>query len=661
MRLHDTFVRTIKGLTMDAIERAQSGHPGMPLGMADAAAVLWMNFLKHDPSEPEWPDRDRFILSAGHGSMLLYSLLHLTGYFSMPMEELRRFRQWGSKTPGHPENHLTAGVEMTTGPLGQGFATAVGFALAEQFLAARYNQPGFALFDHYTYAIVSDGDLMEGVASEAASLAGHLGLGKLVFLYDDNRISIDGSTTITFTENVDRRFEAYGWHVQAVDGHDAEAVRRAVEVARAVLDRPSLIRCETRIARGAPTLEGSAKSHGSPLGATEVAATKAAMGWPAEEFHVPAAVREWSAERQLQWGKTRREWEQRFAEYKTEFPELARELGLVLSGDLPPELGQALPHFEAGKKLATRQASGAVIQALAAKLPTLVGGSADLAASNNTKIATDDYVSPGNFGSRNVHFGVREHAMAAVANGMSRHGGVFPFTATFLQFSDYMRPAVRLAALMQCRVVHVWTHDSIFLGEDGPTHQPVEHLSALRAIPNLAVFRPADANETKWCWLAALSRSHGPSGLALTRQALPTLAETERAAEAGVPRGAYVLWQADATPTALLLATGSEVSLALAAAKELAAEGVSTRVVSMPCWELFAAQEPSYQEEVLPRGVTRRVVVEAGVSHGWQRWAGATAAYVTLDEFGQSAPAEVLAEKFGFTVPAVKAAVRSLL
>ncbi len=647
--LFELMVKTIKGLSMDAVQKAASGHPGMPMGMACATATLWTRHLVHDPGRPDWADRDRFVLSAGHGSMLLYSLLHLSGY-DLSLDELQDFRQWGSRTPGHPEYRETPGVEVTTGPLGTGFATGVGLALAERVLAERYNRSGHALVDHLTYAVVSDGDLMEGVASEAASLAGHLGLAKLVYLYDDNGISIDGSTSLSFTEDVGKRFEAYGWHVQRVDGHDPEAITQAITAAKAERQRPSLICCKTVIGHGCPNLAGSEKTHGAPLGDAEIAATKQAMGWPEQAFHVPGEVRTGLADQAESLAKQREDWEQRFAKYRAEYPELADEFTQLMAGELPAGVTAAIPKFTVGEKLATRKAGAKILDALVDAHPTLLGGSADLAVSNGVSIGKAGVQQRSTPGGRMIHFGVREHGMAAICNGLALHGGVRPFDATFLVFSDFMRGAVRLSALMGLPVVHVFSHDSFWLGEDGPTHQPIEHAMSLRAIPNLHVMRPADAKETAAAWAYALERGDGPTAILVSRQGLPTLAESGDAAKAG----AYVLWEPDNTTEdaldGILIATGSEVPLALDAARKLADQGRKVRVVSMPCWEAFEAQEAGYRDSVLPPALTRRLSVEAGISLGWDRYASAQHA---IDHFGASAPAEELAEHFGFTVAAV--------
>ncbi|MEM9462716.1 MAG: transketolase [Myxococcota bacterium] len=660
--LHTLLVKTIKGLAMDAVQAAKSGHPGMPMGAADMAGTLWSRFLVHDPAAPGWPDRDRFVLSAGHGSMLLYSLLHLFGY-DLPLSELQQFRQLGSRTPGHPEVDHTPGVEVTTGPLGSGFAAGVGLALAERLLAARYNRPGHEVVDHFTYGIVSDGDLMEGIAAEAASLAGHLGLGKLVYLYDDNQITIDGSTALSFTEDVGARFSAYGWHVQRVDGHDPAAITEALVAARAQGDRPSLIACRTTIGQGSPNKAGKSSAHGSPLGPEEVALTKQGMDWPLEPaFHVPESLRPQLAARTEPASALRRDWEQRFAAYEAAHPTLAAELRVAWDDTLPEQAQAALDalRFESGTMLATRKASAKVLEALAGSLPSLVGGSADLAGSNGTPVGPFGEQSREEPGGRGLHFGVREHGMAGVCNGLALHGGLRPFDATFLIFSDFMRGALRLSALMRLPVVHVLSHDSIFLGEDGPTHQPVEQCMSLRLIPHLHVVRPADANETLGAWSYALSRKRGdgPTAILVSRQGLPVLDHGRR----DISRGAYVLWEpkdvAVRSLQGILVATGSEVALALEAAQRLHAVGLDLRVVSMPCWEAFEAQDAAYRDEVLPPSITRRVSIEAGITLGWARWANH---HVGLDDFGASAPAEALAEHFGLTVEAVVERVRSLL
>lgn len=662
-------VNTIRVLAIEGVERAASGHPGMPLGAAPMAHVVWARHLKFDPRDPGWPDRDRFILSAGHGSMLLYSLLHLAGY-AVSIDDLKQFRQWGSITPGHPENGLTPGVEVTTGPLGQGFANGVGMAIAEAFLAATFS-PDREIVDHYVYGIVSDGDLMEGISSEAASLAGHLGLGRLIYLYDDNHISIEGSTDLAFTENVGARFEAYGWHVQRVsDGNDLEAIDRAVSVARAVEDRPSLIMVRTHIGYGSPNKQDSAASHGSPLGAEELRLTKEALGWIYdEEFFVPAEVRDLYAAAAARGAAAHAAWVERVEEARRRDPETVGALDLALSGSLPAGWHERLPSFTADAKgMATRSASGKVLNAIAPVLPTLLGGSADLAPSNDTLLKDCGDEPCGSFqkgtpSGRNLHFGVREHAMGGLLTGMALHGGVFPYGGTFFIFSDYMRPAIRLAALSHARVTYVFTHDSVGLGEDGPTHQPIEHLAALRAIPNLVVIRPADANETAVAWKVALEWREGPVALILSRQSLPVLDRALVAPAAGTERGAYVLAEASGGPEAvgaIILATGSEVQLALEARETLQAAGLGVRVVSMPSWELFEAQDAAYRAEVLPAQVTVRVAVEAAVTFGWERWVGDHGAVVGIDRFGASAPGPPALANLGITSPRVVEVVRGI-
>ncbi len=649
MDLHTQCVNTIKGLAMDGVQRANSGHPGMPMGMASASTVLWRKFLVHDPADPAWPDRDRFVLSAGHGSMLLYSLLHLSGY-EVSLDDLKAFRQWGSKTPGHPEYGHTPGVETTTGPLGQGFANAVGMAMAERVLRETF---GADLCDHWIYGICGDGDLQEGVAAEAASLAGHLRLGRLVMLYDDNKISIDGATDLSFTEDVARRFEAYGWHVvHAEDGHDPIAVQVAIEEARAVQSRPSLVICPTIIGEGS-SKQGSEKTHGSPLGAEDVAGTKARLGMdPSASFVVPETVRE--AFHAHPGAELRAAWEARYVTH----PRRA-ELDAFLARDPEAAIAAAVwPAFEVGKKLATRKANQAVLRALSKAAPWLIGGSADLTGSNGTDLGSTA-ISPARFAQAPmIHFGVREHGMAAIANGMALHGGVRPFVATFLVFHDYMRPSVRLSALMKQPVIYVYSHDSVFLGEDGPTHQPIETLAALRALPGMTTWRPADATETAACWKAML-RHDGPSAIVITRQDLPILAETQ-GRDAEIASGGYLLRDADGAPDVVLVATGSEVPLALDAAALLAARGVGARVLSLPCVERFLAQPAAARAALLPPGVPR-VSIEAATTFGWERLVGEAGLSIGIDTFGYSAPAEVIAEQLGFTAPQVADRVAAFL
>ncbi|MDY7092497.1 MAG: transketolase [Acidobacteriota bacterium] len=661
---HRTAINTLRFLAVDMVEQANSGHPGAPMGLAPLAYLLWTRHLRHDPRHPDWPNRDRFVLSCGHASALIYGLLHLAG-FDLPMEELKRFRQLGSKTPGHPEYGLTPGVETTTGPLGQGFATAVGMAMAREHLGARFNRPGHELFDHRVWVVASDGDLMEGVAAEAASLAGHQKLGCLKVFYDDNRITIDGGTDLTFTEDTAQRFEAYGWFVQTVaDGRDLDALEAAAQAAAAEEERPSLVVVRTHIGYGSPNKQDTSKAHGSPLGEREVALTKDNLGWPQEPtFLVPDGVRESFEPAAASGAEARQGWLEQLESYRRDHPEAAAELDRRLAGELPEGWRDLLPRFapEDGP-IATRSASGKALSALVPSVQELVGGSADLAGSNNTTQPDEPFFSPEHREGRNHHFGVREHAMAAAANGMALSGLLTPYYGTFLIFSDYLRPALRLGALMGVHSVAVLTHDSIFLGEDGPTHQPISQLLSLRSIPRVTVLRPADANETAAAWAVALTRRQGPVVLALTRQKLPVLAQTASAAAEGVARGGYVLSEATAgEPRLLLLATGSEVELALGAQRALEQDGVATRVVSMPSWELFEAQPKTYRQQVLPPDVPLRLAVEAGSPMGWDRYVGPRGAVLGLDGFGESAPYKDLAEHFGFTVEAVAERARALL
>jgi transketolase len=646
-------INTIRFLSVDAVEQARSGHPGAPMGAAAMAYVLWDRFLKHNPTDPSWPNRDRFVLSNGHASALLYSLLHLTGY-DLPLEELKNFRQWGSKTPGHPEHGLAPGVEMTTGPLGQGFAHGVGMAIAERWLADHYNRPDHQIINHHTYAIVSDGDLQEGVASEAASLAGTLRLGKLIYLYDDNDISIEGNTDIAFAENVPQRFLAYGWHVIGpIDGMDSSAVDAAIRMAQAETGRPSLIICRTIIGYGSPNKAGTAGVHGEPLGPEEARLAKETLGWPYQEpFTIaPEALAHFrkAGERGRHYQE---EWQARLAAYRRDYPAEAAQLEEDLRGELPEgwDLGLSELFKPGDKPVATREAGGRVMNAIVNRVHAFAGGSADLAPS--TKTLLKDHNSYGfeeYCGSHNFHFGVREHAMGAIANGMALHGGIIPYTATFLIFSDYMRPAIRLGALMEQRVVYIFTHDSIGLGQDGPTHQPIEQLLGLRAVPNLVVLRPADATETVEAWKIALGRRHGPTALALSRQNLPVLDRSTLAPAEGAQRGAYILWEASPSPDVIFLATGSEVHIALEAGQSLQEKGVSARVVSLPSWELFDAQPVEYRNSVLPPDIKARISIEAATPLGWERYVGTDGVAIGLPHFGASAPAEVLYEKFGLT------------
>ena len=656
-------IDTIRTLSIDGVQKANSGHPGAPMGAAPMAYTLWTRFLRHAPTHPDWPDRDRFVLSAGHASMLLYSLLHLTGY-DVSMEDLESFRQWGSRTPGHPEYGLTPGVEATTGPLGQGFANAVGMAIAERRLAAEFDEdgPDGTIVDHWTYVIASDGDLQEGITSEAASLAGHLRLGRLVVLYDDNHIQLDGPTRMAWSEDVPARFDAYGWHTQRVaDGNDVEAIAAAIEAARSD-GRPSLIAVRTHIGFGSPNKHDSQKAHGSPLGVEEVRLTKEAYGWdPDRSFYVPdqAAALFRSA---VPTGESLvAEWEARFASYAAAHPSLAAEFRRRIDGTLATGWDAGLRVYETGSEVATRNASQDAIQSLAPGVPELFGGAADLSESNLTDVkGADDFSA--DVAGRNIRFGVREHAMGGIANGLAYHGGFIPYVATFLTFSDYMRGSVRLAALSGLHTVYVWTHDSVGLGEDGPTHQPVEHYAALRAIPGLWFVRPGDANEAAAAWALAVERRDGPVALALTRQKLPTLPGTDTGAREGVDRGGYVLREASGGAARLIvIGTGSELHLAYAAAEALEAEGIPTRVVSLPCWERFEAQDQAYRDAVLPPSIRKRVSVEIGVSMGWERWVGDEGAIIGLDHFGASAPAETIFERFGFTTERVTEVARMVV
>ena len=658
--LQSRAINTLRFLSADAVQQANSGHPGLPMGAAAMAFALWTRHLRHNPRHPRWPGRDRFILSGGHGSMLLYSLLHLTGY-DLSLDELKNFRQWGSLTPGHPEYGLTPGVEMTTGPLGQGFATGVGMAIAQAHLTAIFSSE---LFDNHIYALVTDGDLMEGVASEAASLAGHLQLGRLIYLYDDNRISIDGSTDLAFTEDRAARFAAYGWHVHKVeDGNEVDAVDKAIQAAKSD-PRQSLILCRTHIGYGAPNRQDTAKAHGEPLGSEELNAAKQNLGWPLEpRFFIPEDVLAFYRRAVDEGQKMEDEWKRKFAEYVKANPEKGAELERRLAGRLPQGWDADLPIFPADPKgMATRAASGRVLNALATKLPELIGGSADLTPSNNTWIQASTAFQKDNPQGRYFHFGVREHAMGAALNGMAFYGGVIPYGGTFLVFSDYMRPAMRIAALSHLSSLFIFTHDSIGLGEDGPTHQPVEHLASLRAIPNLVVIRPADANETVEAWKVAITRKDGPTALILTRQALPVIDRNIYASADHLSKGAYVLADiGDKQPELILMASGSEVSLILEAGVRLAAEGVNVRLVSFPSWELFEAQDLDYRQAVLPPKIMARLAVEAGVGQGWERYVGSGGDVVSLERFGASAPYLILYENFGFTVGNIIAKAKELL
>jgi transketolase len=662
--LEELCVNTIRFLAVDMVQKANSGHPGAPMGMAPVAFVLWDRFLKHNPSDPKWPNRDRFILSAGHASAMLYALLHLTGY-EVTLEDLKQFRQWQSKTPGHPEYGTVPGVETTTGPLGQGFANGVGMAIAERWLAQRYNRPGYEIISHHTYALVSDGDLEEGVASEAASLAGHLRLGKLIYLYDDNEISIEGSTDLTFTENVAQRFQAYGWQVIGpIDGLKTARVARAIRMAQQETGRPSLIICRTTIGYGSPNKAGTASVHGEPLGEEEVRLSKENLKWPYREpFAMPPEVLTHFRKAQERGKDWQLEWAARLDNYRRNFPEAAQQLEASLSGELPEGWAQSLNSlFKApDKPMATREASCRVMNVLAQRVPNLAGGSADLAPSTKTILTDCGHFGCQNYSGQNLHFGVREHAMGAIASGMSLHGGLIPYTGTFLVFYDYMRPPVRLAAMMGIRVIYVFSHDSVGLGEDGPTHQPIEQLMGLRLVPNLVTIRPADATETAEAWKVALERRQGPTAIVLTRQKLPVLDRTVLAQATGLKRGGYILWEVGGKPSVIIIGTGSEVHLALEAAELLQAKGIKARVVSLPSWELFDAQPVDYQNQVLPPDITARISIEAGVTLGWERYVGSDGITIGISRFGASAPYQTIYEKFGLTALRIVDAALTLL
>jgi transketolase len=648
-------INAIRFLSADAIQGANSGHPGLPMGTAAIAYTLWTRHLRHNPANPQWPDRDRFILSGGHGSMLLYSLLHLTGY-DVSLDDIKNFRQWGSITPGHPEYGITPGVETTTGPLGQGFANGIGFAIAEAHLSAVYNQPDFPIINHHTYGIVTDGDLMEGITAEAASLAGHLQLGKVIYLYDDNRISIDGSTELTFTEDRGVRFEAYGWQVLHVeDGNDVSAIDTALTKAKGD-PRPSLIICRTHIGYGLPTKQDTAAAHGSPPGDEELDGAKKALDWPVEpRFYIPAEVLEFYRNALKEGLKIERRWNELFSAYEKKYPNQAAELKRRISGELAKKWEEAIPHFEGDPKgIATRAASGKVINALSAVVPELIGGSADLAPSTKTWIDGSKDFQAGQYQGKNFHFGVREHGMGAIVNGLAIHGGIIPYGGTFLVFSDYMRPAIRISALSHIPSIWVFTHDSIGVGEDGPTHQPVEHFAALRAIPNLVVLRPGDANEVAQAWAFALRHREGPTVLALSRQSIPVLDRSAYSLAEGLQRGAYILREyGDKDPELILMASGSEVDLIVKAGEKLAGDGINLRLISFPSWELFREQDDSYRNKILPPGISARLAVEAGISQGWHEWVGDQGKIMAVDRFGASAPAGRIYSEFGLTVEAV--------
>ncbi|RDC62836.1 transketolase [Adhaeribacter pallidiroseus] len=659
-QLDELSINTIRFLSADMVQKANSGHPGLPLGAAPMAYVLWSRFLRFNPKDPHWQNRDRFILSAGHGSALLYSLLHLYGY-DLPMPELEKFRRIGSQTPGHPESMLTPGIEVTTGPLGQGFGNGVGVALAEAFLAAKYNRPDFDLIDHYTYGIVSDGDLMEGLTAEAASLAGHLKLGKLIFLYDDNDISLDGPTSLAFTEDVLARFEAYGWHTQRVNnGNDIEAIDQAIRAAQEETGKPSLISIKTIIGYGSP-LQGTSKVHGNPLGEENLKKAKENLGWdPAKFFYVPDEVQEHLLEPSKKGASLQQDWQDLFEEYSHAYSTEGEELRLTYHGELPSGWDSNLPVFTPADSMATRQASGKALEAIKKTVPWVIGGSADLASSNEMPTKGELSFQPGSYDHSNIWFGVREHGMGAILNGMASHRGVRVYGGTFLTFSDYMRGSIRLAALTEAPVTYVFTHDSIAVGEDGPTHQPVEHVTALRTIPNLTVIRPADANETVEAWRIAMTRMKGPVALILTRQKLPTFDRSVYAAASNVEKGAYTLSDAEGTPDVILIGTGSEVQLALGAQAELKKEGIQARVVSMPSWELFDQQDQAYRDEVLPPAVRKRVSVEAGITLAWYKYVGSEGAVIGIDRYGESGAGDKVLEAFGFTVAHVCEKARAL-
>src|SRR5438105_448113 len=669
--LDELCINTVRALTIDAVQNAKSGHPGLPLGAAPMAYLLWTRFMRYNPRNPKWEDRDRFLLSAGHGCMLLYSLLHLTGY-ELSLDEIKNFRQWGSKTPGHPENALTPGVEITTGPLGQGFANGVGMAMAEAHLAAKFNRPDFSVIDHYVYAIVSDGDLMEGVASEAASLAGHLKLGKLIYLYDDNHVTIEGFTSLAFSEDVPKRFEAYGWHTSTVDdGTDVAQIEAAIRDAQAVADRPSLISVKTTIGYGMPTA-GTRKAHSDPPGEDAVRETKRHLGWPEDKFfYVPDEALAHFRKAIERGAEEENDWNELVETYKDEHEELGHLWEQTTSRKLPEDWEQHLPSFEDSKEIATRVASGQVINAIAPHLPMLIGGSADLGVSNNTDIKDSGDFEAGSYDGRIIHWGVREHCMGSTMTGVALNGGLIPYGGTFMCFSDYMRPSIRLACLSEVQVVYVFTHDSIGLGEDGPTHQPIDHLAALRAIPHLFVIRPADVHEVREAWRLAILRRKAPTALALTRQKVPLIDRKKFGSAEGLRKGGYVLAEADGVgtesgsdrvdPQLILIATGSEVGLALEAREQLQKDGVPTRVVSMPCVELFEEQSPDYRDEVLPPSITARLASEAGLRQGWDRYVGPKGDVICLDRFGASAPGDIALKNLGFNVDSLLKHARALL
>ncbi len=655
-------INTIRCLSMDAVQKANSGHPGMPMGCAPIIFSLYTKFLKHNPENPNWLNRDRFILSAGHGSMLLYSILHLTGY-KISLDDIKNFRQWGSITPGHPEYGLTPGIETTTGPLGQGFANAVGMAVAQAFIASKFNKKDNKIIDHFIYGICSDGDLMEGISHEATSFAGHNKLGKLIFFYDNNGITIDGKTSLSFSENIAQRFETYGWHIQNIDDvNDLSSIEDSIINAQKD-ERPSLIITKTHIGFGSPNKQDSESSHGSPLGEEEVKLAKKNLGWNYEEpFFIPDEVKEYFDGLKSKFKSYEEKWNNLFSEYEKKYSSEAKLFSDLMNNKFSNEWIKKLPHFEDdGKKIATRQASGKVINSIAKELPTLIGGSADLTPSNNTEIKNEENFSSKNYSGRNIHFGIREHAMGSICNGISLYGGIIPFAGTFLVFSDYMRPSIRLASLMKLKVIYIFTHDSIGLGEDGPTHQPIEHLAALRAIPNLIVIRPADANETVQAWKTALEIKNHPIALILSRQSLPILDQKKFNSAEDLNKGAYILKNFGDEPDIILMASGSEVSLALTSAEYLYKEGIISRVVSFPSWELFEEQSIEYKETIFSKKIKARISIEAGISQGWKKYVGEYGKSISIENFGASAPEKILFEKFGFTVENIISNAKSIL
>jgi transketolase len=655
---------TIRTLTVDAVEKAKSGHCGLPMGCADFAYVLWTKYLKFNPLNPHWKNRDRFVLSAGHGSMLIYSLLHLTGFEKMTLEQLKNFRQWGSMTPGHPESHETEGVEVTTGPLGQGTGNSVGLAIGQKFFAATFNTPDFPVSDHRVYTIVSDGDLQEGVSHEAAGLAGHLGLDNLVWFYDDNSVSIEGMTKLSYSDDVPSRFKGYHWHVISIDGNDQKQIDAALQEALATKGQPTIIIGKTVIGKGSPKLQGTPKAHSDAFGTEEVIATKRNLGWPEDaQFLVPQRVKDFFAEKRIGWAKQEADWTKLFADYKAKNPDKAQLWQDFIDKKLPANLESLLPKFPIEKPIATRNAGGDILKVLFENVPNLIGGAADLAPSTKTWIKEFGSFEKDSYGGRNLHFGIREHGMGTIVNGLAYYNGLIPFGSTFFVFTDYMRPPIRIAALSGIQTIYAFTHDSIFVGEDGPTHEPVEHLAALRAIPRVYVIRPGDANETGYAWLAALQHKHETSALILTRQNLKVFDRTKTAPAAGLLKGGYTLWESNkgATPDLILIGTGSELALAYDAAQKIAADGKAVRVVSLPCWELFEDQDQAYRDSVLPPAVTKRVAVEAGIHQGWERYTTTSGKFVGVDKFGASAPYERLQKEYGLTVEHVLEVAQSLL